>query len=199
MKHYTGFKCIIFWIRIRRDVKLASPSCGLLAQTGQNCWKWHRKWPENGLNSRLCFFFERLGDTWQNLVRLGKKLVKLDFRHIIYREKPLLVAPQSWWFWWDKDFIVRVPKNTLSCGREIFCLLTKNHHDFLVGPKSLWSKKWRRQRWDTKQPHSDTKITDTKTRRQPQRCHNNTRQQRPSNFVFVGTIVRGHRDRGATS
>ena len=68
----------------------------------------------------------------------------------------------------ETRILVRVPKNTLSCGVEIFRLTTENHHDFLVGPKSLWCKKWRRQRSDTKQPHSDTKTTDTKTRRQPQ-------------------------------
>ena len=69
----------------------------------------------------------------------------------------------------------RVQKTpSLVEGRFSACC-TKITMIFWLVPKSLWCKKWQRRRSDTKQPHSDTKTTDTKT----QDSHNDTRQQRP--------------------
>ena len=74
-------------------------------------------------------------------------------------------------FWCDKK-LVRVPKNTLSCGVEIFRLTTENHNDFFGY-----------QNWQ-KNGDVDVEIQNSRILIQKQRTqkrdesHNDTRQQR---------------------
>ena len=65
----------------------------------------------------------------------------------------------------DKDFSEGAKNHPLLWS--LWFSLNHRKSQWFFGYQN-WQK-WRRRRWDTKQPHSDTKTADTKTRRKPQR------------------------------
>ena len=67
---------------------------------------------------------------------------------------------------------MRVPKNTLSCGMEIFRLTTENHNDFLV------TKIGKNGDVDVEIQNSRILIQNQRTQKRDE-SHNDTRQQRP--------------------
>ena len=67
---------------------------------------------------------------------------------------------------------MRVPKNTLPCGMEIFRLTTENHHDFLV------TKIGKNGDVDVEIQNSRILIQKQRTQKRDE-SHNDTRQQRP--------------------
>ena len=82
-----------------------------------------------------------------------------------------LVPRKSIGFWCLKK-LVRVPKNTLSCGVEIFRLTTENHNDFWV------TKIGKNGDVDVEIQNSRILIKNQRTQKRDE-SHNDTQQQRP--------------------
>ena len=105
----------------------------------------------------------------------------------------VLIPENPYGFWWTR-ILVRVPKITLSCGHCDFRLTTENHNDFLV-------TKIGKNGDVAKQPHSDTKTVDTKTRRKPQRHATATSflSSWQQSFVAIGIFGQQARQRGVNN